>query len=309
MTGLTASKRRVELLFVVGRIAHGFAYDEPAFYFQRGLRVVALLKASTCFHDAAFFVGEVVLVPTLRFFAGRFGGASAGLFAGPRLLFFARFLFGFKLGELLAVALFGSRFDDDHCVAKFLNAVATAGDFAGDGESVFERRAVGVVRLREQLVDLLSEQKHLFYRVVVAHSAVFARVGEDFGAVDSERHIAHAQHFDARRRFEHLVKAALEKLLIFHPKSADAVVVGMGVRGEQTHGDVFVGESLDAPTAKRACGVAINEQPEHHPRRILLAAAAAVVDARTAQIQHPDGLHDEVDEVILRHPRTQIRRQ
>ena len=55
--GADGFERRDELLFVVGRVAHHFAYD-----------------------DAAFFVGEVVLAPTLRFSAGRFGGSSAGLF-------------------------------------------------------------------------------------------------------------------------------------------------------------------------------------------------------------------------------------
>jgi len=34
-----------------------------------------------------------------------------------------------------------------------------------------------------------------------------------------------------------------------------------------------------------------------------------VVDARRAQVEQPDGIHDEVDEMIGRHPIAQIGRQ
>jgi len=143
----------------------------------------------------------------------------------------------------------------------------------------------------------------------VAHRAVLARVGQDLGAVQREGHLAHAQHFHPRRDFEHLMKAAFEQRAIFPPERADAVVVRMPVRAQQPHGDILVREPLDAPAAKRAARIAVDEQPEHHRGRILLAARAVVVDARRAHIQQPHRLHDEMHQMILRHPVAQIRRQ
>ena len=114
---------------------------------------------------------------------------------------------------------------------------------------------------------------------------------------------------EARRDFEHLVKAAFKQRAVFPPKRADAVVIGMPVRAEQPHRDVLMGEPLDAPAAKGARRGAVEEQPEQHRGRILIAARAPVVDVCRAQIQQPDRLHDEVDQMIFRHPVAQIRRQ
>jgi len=110
-------------------------------------------------------------------------------------------------------------------------------------------RAVGGVRLGQQLGDLLLQQHHLFERMTVAHRAVLARVGEDFGPVQREGHLAHAQHAHPRRNFEHLVKAAFEQRAVLPSESADAVVVRMPVRAQQPHRDVLMGEPLDAPAA------------------------------------------------------------
>ena len=105
------------------------------------------------------------------------------------------------------------------------------------------------------------------------------------------------------------MKAAFKQRAVFPAERADAVVIRMPVRAQQPHRDVLMGEPLDAPAAEGACGIAVDEQPEHHPVRILFAARAPVVDARRAQVQQPHRLHDEVNEMILRHPVAQIRRQ
>jgi len=83
----------------------------------------------------------------------------------------------------------------------------------------------------------------------------------------------------------------------------------MMIRAEQPHGDLLVGVLFDLAAAEGARGVTVDEQREQPRRRVLLAAAAAVVDPRRAQVEQPDGIHDEVDEMIRRHPIAQIRRQ
>jgi len=53
----------------------------------------------------------------------------------------------------------------------------------------------------------------------------------------------------------------------------------------------------------------MDEQTQHQRRRELCAAAAAVIDARRPQIQQPHRVHDEMHEMIFRHPSAQIGRQ
>ena len=145
--------------------------------------------------------------------------------------------------------------------------------------------------------------------MAVAHGAVLAGVGEDLRAIEREGHLPDPQHPEARRTLQHLVKAARQQLVVLATESADRLVIGMMICAEQPYGHLLVGVLLDAPTAEGARGVAIDEQPQHQRRGKLLAAAAAVIDARHAQIQQPDRIHDEVDEMILRHPIPQIGRQ
>ena len=127
----------------------------------------------------------------------------------------------------------------------------------------------------QKLRDLLFEQRHLRARVPVAHGAVLARVGEDLGAIERERHIADPQHPDARRALDHLVKAARQQLPVPAAKGADRIVIGMMIRAEQPHRHLLIGVLLDAPAAEGARGVTVDEQPQHQRRRELLAAAAA----------------------------------
>jgi hypothetical protein len=72
--------------------------------------------------------------------------------------------------------------------------------------------------------------------------------------------------------------------------------------GEAAHGHVAMGGALDAAGAEEALGVAVNQQGDHHVRRVLLVAAALVVDGEGAQGQAVHRLDDEVDKVVLRHP-------
>ena len=86
-------------------------------------------------------------------------------------------------------------------------------------------------------------------------------------------------------------------------------MIGRMVRAEPPDGDLLVGVLLDLAAAESARGLAGDEPPEHQRRRGLLAAAAAVIDARRAQVEPPESSHDEVDQMIPRHPIAPIRRQ
>ena len=100
-----------------------------------------------------------------------------------------------------------------------------------------------------------------------------------------------------------------EQVFVFAAELADRVVVWVGVAGEESHGDVFVGLSLNAAAGEGARRVAIDQQAEHHGGWVLGVACAALVGVRPAQIQCFDRIHDEVNHVIRCHPVALIRRQ
>jgi hypothetical protein len=65
-------------------------------------------------------------------------------------------------------------------------------------------------------------------------------------------------------------------------------------------------ETLMTKSARR---VAIDQQAQHHGGRVLGVACAALVGARTAQVQRFDRIHNEVDHVVLRNPIAQVGRE
>ena len=93
---------------------------------------------------------------------------------------------------------------------------------------------------------MLFGELHLFDGVAVAHGAVFAGVGEDLGAVDSDGNVTDLQNPSAGGEFEDLMKGVGEQFFVFAAKLADRVVVGVSVAGEVAHGDIFKGERFDA---------------------------------------------------------------
>ena len=96
--------------------------------------------------------------------------------------------------------LLGPRLDDGGGGAQLLEALAPARDLPRHRQAVLKRRAVRGVRLGEQFGDLLLQQHHLLERMAVAHRAVLARAGENLRPVQRQRHLAHAQRAQARRR-------------------------------------------------------------------------------------------------------------
>jgi len=89
---------------------------------------------------------------------------------------------------------------------------------------------------------------------------------------------------------------------------ADGIVIGMGVGRQVAHRDVLVGQRFDPATRKSARGVAVDEQAEHHGRRILRLSGSPFVGLGEAQVQSRNGIHDEMHHVIRTNPFTQIGR-
>ena len=188
-------------------------------------------------------------------------------------------------------------------------ALLPALDFGGDGAAVLQGRRVSLVGLGQQLGDLEVEGAQGFFGVAVADGGVLARVGEDFGAVDGHGDVPDLEHAAAGGQLEDLREGVREERAVVAPERAERVVIGVGVGAQEAHRDVFVGGALDLAAGERARGVAVDEQPEQHRRRILFAAGAAGVDRGRARV---DGLHridHEMHKVIRRHPVAQVGRQ
>jgi len=83
----------------------------------------------------------------------------------------------------------------------------------------------------------------------------------------------------------------------------------MGVAGNETHGHVLIGRQFDLPRTKNPDRVTIDEQAQHHPRRILFGAGAPCVGLHLTQVHAFDGFDDKVRQMVVRNPVAQIRRQ
>ena len=119
----------LELFFVVGCIGDESSDDEHGAHFDDCLKVVALLKASSTFHDATFGIGKVVLVFGSGAGFGWFGRFAPGFASG---FLFLGFSFGellFMLGEFFFEADFGALVEDCFGFLELGEAVLAASDF------------------------------------------------------------------------------------------------------------------------------------------------------------------------------------
>jgi hypothetical protein len=121
--------------------------------------------------------------------------------------------------------------------------------------------------------------------------------------------VADPQDLRQDRAVEDAPEGCFQQFLVLAPELADRIVVGMGVGAEIAHGHVLVGKGFNAPAGEGAGGIAVEQQTEHHAGRILRAAGAAVVGPGGGQVEQAHRVHDEVDDVIRRHPVPQVGRE
>jgi hypothetical protein len=112
-----------------------------------------------------------------------------------------------------------------------------------------------------------------------------------------------------RAHLDELGKAAREQVAMRTAERAQRVVIGVRLRAQEPHRDVLVSGPLNLPAGEDAGGITIDEQPEHHARRIVRIAGAAFIDARALQVQLAERIHDEMRQMIGGHPIAPIGRQ
>ena len=83
----------------------------------------------------------------------------------------------------------------------------------------------------------------------------------------------------------------------------------MRVSCQITHGKMLISRPLDLPRTEQPIGITIDEQPQHHARRILFAAGSALVELGRTHIQQRQRIHQKMHKVIPANPFPQIHRQ
>jgi hypothetical protein len=111
--------------------------------------------------------------------------------------------------------------------------------------------------------------------------------GFDFGPI--QRDGAHLQEAHVAGEGQELPEAGGDQRGVFAPEVGDRIVVGMQVGAQVAHGEVLVGGALDLARAHDPVAVAVDEDGQHHPGRVLGIARAAVVDLRAGEVEF---LHD-----------------
>ena len=92
-------------------------------------------------------------------------------------------------------------------------------------------------------------------------------------------------------------------------KRGDAVVVGLGVGGNEAKRHRVVTGALDLAAGVHPGGVAVDQQAQQHRRVVRVAAASGVLPNQLAQVQLVDDFDDKARQVILRQPFIHRRRQ
>ena len=134
--------------------------------------------------------------------------------------------------------------------------------------------------------------------VAVAHGGVFAGIGQNLGAIDGCGDFTDFEDSIAGGHFQNLREGPLEMCSVFSAKSAERVVVGVGVGAEKSHGPIAVAGTLDLAAGKLACAVGVAQKRQEYGRGILLVAGAAVVDLGRGGVYRLDGVDDEMHEMV-----------
>ena len=165
------------------------------------------------------------------------------------------------------------------------------------------------LRLREQLLHLVTQLPLFVPHPVVTHRLVLRRVRLHLAAV--ERHAAHPRRPQFARQPQHLLEEALQGGQVRLPEIGDGAKV-RGIAGRQ-HAKRHVLEqpALDPARREDPDAVGVHQHLRQHDRVIRRVAAFLVLIHRRdgRQIQLIDQVAHEVRQMILRQPVPQARRQ
>lgn len=116
-------------------------------------------------------------------------------------------------------------------------------DLGGQVRAVVERARIGAFGEFQQLMHFLAPLRLDPLGVLPRQRFVLARVGRDLGAVQRDR--TQTQAFHLARHQQHLHKQMLDRRQKAAPEMRDAVVIGIGVRRDETERHRVVTGALD----------------------------------------------------------------
>ena len=235
-----------------------------------------------------------------------FGLLAAGLLAGNALRL-----------ALSAFGLVGLLLDGAACPRPFLDlglglrdgaqALLAPRDLRRHVQPVVDGAVATVFGQHQLLLHLLAQLILEPVGVLPRQRPVLAAVGRDLGAF--QRNVARLQALHLARPHQHLDEQRLDRRQEAAPEGGDAVMVRLGVGGNETERHRVVAGALDLATGVHAVGVAVHQQAKQHRRVLGRTAASGVLPRQLAQVQLLDHRHDKTRQVIPRQPPVQRRRQ
>lgn len=138
-----------------------------------------------------------------------------------------------------------------------LGVHGAAESLIGNRQPVLKWRGIGLLGLRQQLLDFHFQIVEFLIGVAVADSGMLAGVCQNFRAIDGNSHLPDFQDAARRGHFQNLGKGSLEERAVVSPECAKGVMVGMDVGTHQARSHISVGGALDLPAGKHSRAVGI----------------------------------------------------
>ena len=117
-----------------------------------------------------------------------------------------------------------------------------------------------------------------FLQLAVSEGAPLGGGRRNLGAVNGN--LAQLEQTQFPAQTQQLHKHLLDQSPVLAPKFRNRVVVRMVVGRQITHADMLISGPLDFTGGEDALSVAVDQQSQHHGRRILPVTGAALVDQR-----------------------------
>src|ERR1039458_4575041 len=162
---------------------------------------------------------------------------------------------------------------------------------------------IGLFGGGQQRIDLLLQARLGLVHVLVAHRLVLAGVGLDLGSI--EGHMAQLHQSSLGTQQQSLCEKTRERIQMTLAELGDGGVVGVLIAGKITEGHVLECARLNLARTVEAPRVPVQEQADHHLRRVGRLPAAILLSVRGidgAQIQRRYHIQKKAGQVALGKP-------
>src|SRR5580658_360000 len=159
---------------------------------------------------------------------------------------------------------------------------------------------IGLFGVGQQRIDLLLQARLGLVHVLVAHRLVLAGLGLDLGSIAG--HMAQLHQSSLGTQKQSLRERTRERLQMTLAELGDGGVVGVLVPAKITKGDVLECARLNLARTVDAPRIAVQQQTDHHLRRIGRLPAAILLLIRRlngAQTQRRDHIQKKAGQVAL----------